>query len=54
VELGIDRWAGVFRTIPMYSANERETNAGIIGQNYMKNFNVVIDFGRMRMDLARR
>jgi hypothetical protein len=54
VELGIDRWAGVFRTIPMYAASERETNAGIIGQNYMKNFNMVIDFGRMRVDLARR
>jgi hypothetical protein len=25
---------------------------GIVGENYLKNFDVVIDFGRMRVDLA--
>jgi hypothetical protein len=54
IELGIDRWAGIFRTIPMYSASAHDVSVGLIGQNYLKNFNVVLDFGRMRLDLARR
>jgi tetratricopeptide (TPR) repeat protein len=52
VEIGIDRWAGTFHTIPMYDAGEHERTSGIIGENYLKNFDVVIDFGRMRVDLA--
>jgi len=52
VEIGIDRWAGTFHTIPMYDAGEHERTTGIIGENYLKNFDVVIDFGRMRVDLA--
>jgi tetratricopeptide (TPR) repeat protein len=54
VEIGIDRWGGKFRTIPMYAADDRDQSVGIIGQNFLKNFNVVIDFGRMRVDLERR
>ena len=54
IEIGIDRWAGTFRTIPMYAAEEKERPAGIIGENFLKNFDVVIDFGRMRVDLKRR
>jgi hypothetical protein len=54
VEIGLDRWGGKFRTIPMYLADERDQSVGIIGQNFLKNFNVVIDFGRMRVDLRRR
>ena len=52
VELGIDRWAGTFKTIPMYDAGPHEPTTGIIGENFFKNFDVVIDFGRMRVDLA--
>ena len=52
VEVGIDRWAGTYHTIPMYDAGEHERTTGIIGENYLKNFDVVIDFGRMRVDLA--
>ncbi|HEX9500135.1 MAG TPA: aspartyl protease family protein [Thermoanaerobaculia bacterium] len=52
VEVGIDRWAGTFHTIPMYDAGEHERTSGIVGENYLKNFDVVIDFGRMRVDLA--
>jgi hypothetical protein len=54
VEIGIDRWAGTFRTIPMYDAGtpEHEHTSGIIGENYLKNFIVTIDFGRMRLDLT--
>jgi hypothetical protein len=54
VEIGIDRWAGTFRTIPMYDAGapEHEHTSGIIGENYLKNFIVTIDFGRMRLDLV--
>jgi hypothetical protein len=53
VEIGIDRWAGAFRTIPMYasSATEHDLTSGILGENYLKNFIVTIDFGRMRLDL---
>ena len=52
VEVGVDRWAGTYHTIPMYDAGEHERTTGIIGENYLKNFDVVIDFGRMRVDLA--
>jgi hypothetical protein len=51
VEIGLDRWAGTFRTIPMYDAGAAEHTSGIIGENYLKNFIVTIDFGRMRLDL---
>jgi hypothetical protein len=54
VEVGIDRWAGSFETIPMYSGDENDAAVGIIGQNFLGHFNVVIDFGRMRVDLTRR
>jgi hypothetical protein len=54
VEIGLDQWAGMFRTIPMYDAGpvEHEHTSGIIGENYLKNFIVTIDFGRMRLDLV--
>jgi Aspartyl protease/Tetratricopeptide repeat len=53
VEIGADRWAGTFRTVPMYSAGEQESAAGIVGENFLKNFRVVLDYGRMRLDLLR-
>jgi hypothetical protein len=53
VEIGVDRWAGSFKTVPMYSAGEHENAAGIIGENFLKNFRVVLDYGRMRIDLLR-
>ena len=54
VEIGVDKWGGKFKTLPMYSSDDKEHAVGIVGQNFMKNFNVVIDFGRMRVDLERR
>lgn len=54
VEVGVDDWGGKFKTLPMYEAEEKSQSVGIIGQNFLKNFNVVIDFGRMRVDLKRR
>ena len=54
VQVGVDGWNGTFKTIPMYSSDERELAVGIIGQNFLGKFNVVIDFGRMRVDLERR
>jgi hypothetical protein len=54
VQVGVGGWNGTFKTIPMYSSDERELAVGIIGQNFLGKFNVVIDFGRMRVDLERR
>ena len=51
IELGVDRWAGVFRDMPMYEPSEKEITSGIVGENYLRNFIVTIDFGRMRVDL---
>lgn len=53
VEIGLDRWAGTFRDIPMYEPPPQEKGlaSGIIGENFLKNFIVIIDFGRMRIDL---
>ena len=53
VEIGVDRWAGTFKTVPMYSAGEHENAAGILGENFLKNFRVILDYGRMRLDLLR-
>jgi len=54
IEIGLDKWGGKFRTLPMYSSDDKDHAVGIIGQNFLKNFNVVIDFGRMRLDLKKR
>jgi hypothetical protein len=54
VQIGLDRSAGDFRTLPMYLGEEKDTAVGIIGQNFLKHFNVTIDFGRMRVDLESR
>lgn len=51
IELGIDRWAGVYRDMPMYEPSDKELTSGIVGENYLRNFIVTIDFGRMRVDL---
>src|SRR5262245_12248112 len=53
VEIGIDKWAGTFRDIPMYEPppQEKGLSSGIVGENFLKNFIVTIDFGRMRLDL---
>jgi len=53
VEIGMDRWAGTFNTVPMYVSDEKEHAAGILGENFLKNFRVILDFGRMRVDLIR-
>jgi len=52
VEIGVDKWAGTFRDMPMYTSGEGERAVGILGENYLKNFHVIIDFGKMRVDLA--
>lgn len=52
VEIGVDRWAGTFKTLPLYET-ERSAAVGILGQNLLKHFRVVIDFGSMRVDLHR-
>jgi hypothetical protein len=54
VEVGVGRWGGKFKTLPIYSSGDKEHAVGIVGQNFLKNFNVVIDFGRMKLDLERR
>jgi hypothetical protein len=51
VEIGIDQWAGVFRNIPMYEPGKDDPTSGIVGENFLKNFIVTIDFGRMRLEL---
>src|ERR1051326_8220736 len=52
VEVGFDKWAGVFHNLPMYDSNEADRTAGIVGENYLRNFIVTLDFGKMRLDLT--
>jgi hypothetical protein len=52
VEIAVDAWGGKFRNIPLYGS-EQSNAFGIIGQNFLRNFRVVIDFGSMRVDLYR-
>ena len=53
VSIGIGRWAGLFEDIPLYE-DERPGAVGIVGQNFLKNFYVDIDFGRMRVEIERQ
>ena len=49
VELGLAGWGATYETLPLY---EHDSSAfGIVGQSFLKHFRVVIDFGRMRLDL---
>lgn len=50
VELATSGWGGSFKAIPTY-ANPGSPAFGIIGQNFLSQFRVMIDFGRMRLDL---
>ncbi|HEY0593340.1 MAG TPA: retroviral-like aspartic protease family protein [Thermoanaerobaculia bacterium] len=52
VEVAVDAWGGKFKNIPLY-ASEQANAFGIVGQNFLRNFRVVIDFGTMRLDLFR-
>lgn len=52
IEVGIDRWEGAFRTLPVYDGGQ-EASAGILGENFLKHFRVTLDFGKMRLDLDR-
>jgi hypothetical protein len=52
VEIAVDAWGGKFKNIPLYGA-EQSSAYGILGQNFLRNFRVVIDFGSMRVDLYR-
>jgi len=51
VEIGLDRWAGIFHDLPMYDSGEADKTTGIIGENFLHNFVVTIDFGRMKLEL---
>lgn len=52
VTLGVDQWAGTFRDIPLYASDHGDA-MGIVGEDFLRNFRVVIDFGTMRLDLER-
>src|ERR1044071_7117186 len=52
VEVGVDKWAGKFGELPLYGT-EHSQAFGIIGQDLLKKFRVVIDYGAMRVDLNR-
>lgn len=52
VEVGIDRWGGRFADLPLYGT-EHSQAFGIIGQDLLRKFRVVIDFGSMRVRLER-
>lgn len=52
VSLGIDRWSGDFKTLPLYSS-ESTSALGIIGENLLHQFKVTLDFSSMRLVLER-
>ena len=37
----------------MYQSDDRAHAVGIIGENFLKNFRVIVDFGKMRVELIR-
>ena len=49
VELGVAGWGATYETLPLY---DHDSSAfGIVGQSFLRHFRVLIDFGRMRLDL---
>jgi hypothetical protein len=52
VGIGIDGWEGVFKSVPLYSS-PRSNAFGLVGENFLRNFRVTIDFGRMKLSLDR-
>jgi hypothetical protein len=52
VSIGIDTWAGLFKNLPLYSS-PRSGALGLVGENFLRNFRVTLDFGRMKMTLDR-
>lgn len=52
VEVGVDKWAGRFEDLPLYGT-EHSQAFGILGQDLLKKFRVVIDYGAMRVELNR-
>ena len=52
VEVGVDKWAGKFGELPLYGT-EHSQAFGIIGQDLLKKFRVVIDYGSMKVELTR-
>jgi len=52
VEIGVDQWKGLFRNLPLYST-EQSKALGILGEDFLSNFIVSVDFGTMRVDLRR-
>lgn len=53
ISIGLHEWSGKFRDIPLYNSDAGDS-VGIIGEDFLRNFRVVIDFGRMRVDLHRQ
>lgn len=52
VEIGVDQWKGLFKNLPLYST-EQSKALGILGEDFLSNFVVTVDFGTMRVDLRR-
>lgn len=52
VGIGIHAWEGVFKNLPLYSS-PRSGTFGLVGENFLQNFRVTIDFGRMKLTLER-
>jgi tetratricopeptide (TPR) repeat protein len=50
VSVGIGAWQGKFKTLPLYSS-ERSGAVGLIGENFLSNFRLTIDFGSMKLSL---
>jgi predicted aspartyl protease len=52
VGIGIHAWEGIFKNLPLYSSPNSGA-LGLVGENFLKNFRVTMDFGRMKMTLDR-
>ncbi|MGK2857697.1 MAG: retroviral-like aspartic protease family protein [Thermoanaerobaculia bacterium] len=53
VSVGIDTWQGLFKTLPLYSA-EKTGAIGLIGEDFLRQFRITLDFGAMKLTLERR
>lgn len=51
-EVALAGWGGMFATLPLYAQGDSDSY-GIVGQNFLSRFRVLIDFGAMRIDLLK-
>jgi tetratricopeptide (TPR) repeat protein len=52
VGVGMASWEGIFNDLPLYSS-EKSGAIGLVGEDFLQNFRVILDFGAMTLSLEK-